>query len=867
MKIYRDKPPRIAARILECIIQKDILYGAMGDLDEQFHRTKQKQGTLRAQLIYWKQIAAALPYFIKNSIIWSIIMLRNYLKITFRNNTRHKGYSFINLAGLAIGMACTLLILLWVKDELSYDKFHKNGENIYRIMSYGTKYMIEGFDGTPAPLAPAIKDGVPGIENFARFSDVPKLVFKYEDKVFYENKGLITDPSFFEMFTFLFVKGDLSTAFIEPFDFVMTETMAQKYFGQDDPIGKIIEIEGKPAMVKGIIKDIPKNSHIQFDYLTSFEFLNQITGYGNTWGSFNFVTYLQLTPGSNILEINEKITAVADKNNCPQVKDGVGFRLQSLSEIHLDSRADYRNYSDIGDKKYVYVFSIIAFFVLFIACVNFMNLSTARFTQRAKEVGMRKTVGASRKQLVLQFFGESFLMTLMSCVFALVLVIILLPAFNRIAGNDLQLVLFDVQFALGLGVIILFTSLIAGSYPALYLSSFKPVNTLKGAFKSNGKNGQIFRRILVVTQFSLSIILLIGTMIVFNQLRFLSHTKLGFNKENIVYVPVKENIGTRYDTFKSKLLSDPNIYAASAQYYLFAEEGSFRNTNYDWEGREEGQKQDIILNMVDYDFIPLLELELTEGRNFSKDYGTDLKQAYILNEQAIKEMGIESPVGKQFSYGKRQGTIVGIMKDTNFRPLHLAIEPHVFFMMEDLSQATEYGVILIKINGEKTKEALSTIQGVWESINPISPFEYQFLDQKYDSLYRKEQQIGKILNSFTLFAVLISCLGLFGLASFLTEQRTKEVGIRKVLGASESGIAILLSKQFIKWVLIANIFAWPAAYFIMNKWLQSFAYRINIGVWVFVLSAALAAGIALITVSYQAFKAAHANPIDSLRYE
>ncbi|MCJ7581336.1 MAG: ABC transporter permease [Candidatus Aminicenantes bacterium] len=867
MKNRKDNPPKIASRILEWIIQKDIRYGALGDIEEQYYWTKQEKRSFRASLFYWKQIGAALPYFIKNSMIWSVIMFKNYLKTAFRNTTRHKGYSFINLAGLAIGMACTLLILLWVKDELSYDKFHENRDNIYRIMSYGTKYMIEGTDGTPAPLGPAIKDEVPGIENYARFSDFSKLVFRYKDKVFYETKGLITDPSFFEIFTFPFAKGDLETALLEPFDFIMTESMAKKYFGQDDPIGKIIEIEGQPAIVKGIIKDIPKNSHIQFDFLASFEFINSLTGYGTNWGSFNFITYVQLIPGTNIQEINQKITAVADNSNCPQVKDGVGFRLQPLSAIHLDSRTSYRNYADLGDKKYVYVFSIIAFFVLFIACVNFMNLSTARFTHRAKEVGMRKTVGASRKQLVFQFFGESLLMTLMACVFALVLVIIFLPAFNRIAGKDLQLVLLETQFLLGLGCIILLTTLIAGSYPAIYLSSFKPVKVLKKAFSSQTGGGQTFRKILVVIQFSLSIILLIGTMIVFNQLRFLSHTKLGFDKENIVTIPIKENIGKKYETLKTELLNDPHILAASAQYYLFAQDGPFRSTDYDWEGREEDEEVDIILNLVDYDYISMLDLELVDGRNFSQEYATDRTQAYILNEQAIKEMGIQLPVGKQFSYGKRKGTIVGVLKDAHFSSLHNKIEPHVFFMMEDASQATEYGVVLIKINGEKTKEALVKIQSLWENLNPISPFEYHFLDQTYDSLYREERQIGTILNSFTFFAMVISCLGLFGLVSFLTEQRTNEVGIRKVLGASESGIILLLSKQFIKWVMIANIFAWPVAYFVMHKWLQSFAYRINIGIWVFVFSAALAGGIALLTVSYQAFKAARANPIDSLRYE
>ena len=866
MNRQKITPPRIATRILEFIIQKDIQYGAMGDFEEQFYGKAQEHGLFRAHLYYWRQIGGVLPYFIKNSILWSFIMFKNYFKTTFRNTTRHKGYSFINLTGLAIGMACTLLILLWVKDELSYDRFHEKGKDIYRIMSYGTRYMIEGFDGTPAPLAPAIKEKVPGIVNYARFSDVPKLVFKYGENVFYETRGLIADPSIFDMFTFPFVQGDPKTALSEPLDIVITETMAKKYFGSENPVGKTMEVEGMSAAVRGVIQDIPQNSHIQFDFLSSYEFIEEITSYGTSWGSFNFVTYLQLEPNRDLQEIGKNMTAVAANNNCPQVKDGVEFRLQPLSAIHLDNRASYRNYSDVGDRKYVYVFSIIAIFVLFIACVNFMNLSTARSTTRAKEVGLRKTIGASRRQLIMQFFGESLFLTAIACVFALILVAFLLPAFNQLTGKDLRLNLIDGQLVLGLSLIVLLTAMTAGSYPAIYLSSFRPVKVLKGVFKTEGK-GQTFRRILVVTQFSLSIALLIGTSVAYNQLRFLRHSKLGFNKENIVYVPIKENIGKRYDTFKAELLKDSNIHSVAAQYYLFAEEGSFRSTDYDWEGREEGQEVDIVLNLVDYDFIPMLELDLVGGRNFSKEYATDASQAYILNEEAIKEMGIQDPVGKQFSYGKRNGTIIGILKNAYFRSLHVEIEPHIFFFMEDVSEATQYGVVLIKINGNKTEEALAQIQRVWGSINPISPFEYHFLDQKYDSLYRKEKKIGTIINAFTTFAILISCLGLFGLASFLTEQRTSEIGIRKVLGASESGIVFLLSKQFTKWVLIANLFAWPAAYFVMSEWLKSFAYRINIGIWVFVLSGMLAAGIALLTVSFQALRAARANPIDSLRYE
>lgn len=866
MNENKKKPPRFAARILETIIQMDIRYGAMGDFEEQFYSHVKKYGPFLARLLYWKQIGAALPYFIKNSILWSSIMFKNYLRTTIRNISRYKGYSFINLAGLAIGMACTLLILLWVKDELSYDRFHKNGNNVYRIMSYGKKYFTEGFDGTPAPLAPAIEEEVPGIVNAVRFSDVPKLVVRYGDKAFYETRGLIADPSIFEVFTFPFVKGDPKTAFSEPLDIIITETTGKKYFGDEDPVGKILEIEGKPATVTGVIQDIPHNSHIQFDFLSSYRFIQKLSSYGMSWGSFNFVTYVQLDAKGDPKEIAKNITAVADKNNCPQVKDGTEFRLQPLSAIHLDSRAHYRNYIEVGDRTYVYVFSLIALFVLFIACVNFMNLSTARSTTRAKEVGMRKTVGASRRQLVMQFFGESLLLTVLACLFALILVIGLLPAFNQLTGKELNLNFIDLQMILGLIAVVCLTALTAGSYPAIFLSSFRPVRVLKGAFKSDGR-GQTFRRVLVVIQFSLSIALLIGTSVASNQLRFLRHAKLGFNTENIVYVPVKENIGNRYDAFKSELLNDSNILSVAAQYYLFAEQGSFRSTDYDWEGKEEGQELDIVLNLVDYEFIPMMELELLEGRNFSPEYATDPTQAYILNEEAIKAMGIQNPVGKRFSYGKREGTIIGVLKNAHFRSLHVEIEPHLFFFLNNPAQATQYGAVLIKVNGSKTEEALARIQEVWENFNPISPFEYHFLDQAYDSLYRKEKKIGTFLNTFTLFAIVISCLGLFGLASFLTEQRTREIGIRKVLGASETGIILLLSRQFTKWVLFANLFAWPAAYFIMVKWLRSFAYRIDLGIWVFLLSGILAVGIALATVGFQALKAARANPIDSLRYE
>ncbi len=859
------RPPKLAVGILKHTAATTEEASLLGDLEEEYRRRAQKNTSVRASFWYWTQALLSLPSFVKTSFHWSFEMIKNYLKIAWRNIQKHRVFSIINITGLAIGMACCILILLWVQDEISFDNFHANKDNIYRIVADWEKYDWKGVEASPAPLAPAIEEQIPEIQYAARCSHHSRLVFRYKDKAFYENRGLITDPSFFRIFSFSFLDGDSETSFKEPTDIVITETMARKYFGSEDPLGKTIQVEGMPVRVTGVLRDVPSNSHIQFDFVSSFKFIKELSNFGTHWGAYNFVTYVHVQAGADLQEVSSKITEVGLKNKSPQVLEGLQFRLQPLSEVYLDARPYQLSTVTLGDAKYVLLFTIVAFFVLLIACVNFMNLSTARSALRAKEVGMRKTVGAYRSQIIKQFFGESLLLTLIAFLFSLVIVSLCLPAFNQLSGKQLVLSGTDVSHLFILLSIVLSTGFIAGSYPAVYLSAFRPVAVIKGLKESKTK-GASFRKALVVLQFSLSIMLIFGTTVVYKQLHYIQKAKLGFDKENVVHIPIKENIGKKYETVKNELLKNPRILSVSAQRYAFAE-STWRNSGvFDWEGKDPERSVDLVFAGVDYGFFETLKLELKEGRAFSRDIPSDRRAGYILNESAIKKIGLEEPVGKRFAIRKREGTIVGVVKDAHFRSFHHEIEPRIFFI-SDMTHADDAGLVMIRILGEETEEALSHIEGVWRTINPASPFEYHFLDETYDRLYRSEKRIGTIFNFFTALAIFISCLGLFGLASFMAEQRTKEIGIRKVLGASSSKIITLLTKEFTRWVLVANVIAWPVAYLVMKKLLQVYAYRTAIGIEIFVLSGLIALMVALLTVSYQALKAARSNPADSLRYE
>lgn len=792
------------------------------------------------------------------------IMFKNYLKIALRNMARQKAFTFINIAGLAVGMTCTILITLWVQDELSYDRFHINADDIYTVVMDWKSFGGTRSNNTYAPLAPTCKEEIPEVINYVRIQNISRIVVKYKDKAFYEEGGMIADHSIFEVFSFPVVKGNPQTDLTGPFDAVVSESFAKKYFGDDDPIGKVIEGEGIPITVKVVMKDIPHNSHLQFDFLMSFELAKHLPHFPLDWGSPNYPIYLQLQKSSNVGDVANKITAIVTEHNSGIMERGIRLSLVPLKDIYLDQQLYPRN---TGNRSYVYAFFIIGIFVLVIACINFVNLSTARSSVRLKEVGIRKTVGAFKIQLVKQFMTESILLFMIAFGLAVILSELFLPVLNQLSGKQLSINFFDYRFISGAIALIILIGMISGSYPAFYLSAFKPASILRKKI-SSGKSGFVFRNALITVQFVLSIFLILSTSIVYNQVRFMQNKNLGFDRGNIVYIPIKENIGKSYETVKTELLRNPNIISVTAKDCLPTTHTN-RTLGIHWEGKRPDQDKIATETLkIDYDYFKTLGLKIIEGRDFSKDYATDATSAFVLNEEAIKRMEIQAPViGKEFTLYRQKGTIIGVLKDAYFKSLHKEIEPQVYHILTDMTDVGSEGVVLIRIAGKDIPEMISSIEEIWNRVNPNAPFEYNFLDETYNNLYLTEMRVGTILKYFTILAIFISCLGMFGLASFAAERRTKEIGVRKVLGASVSGIVALLSKDFIKWVLIANFISWLIAYIFMNKWLQNFAYRISIGILTFLFAGMIALIIALLTVSYQSIKAAVANPVESLRYE
>jgi ABC-type antimicrobial peptide transport system permease subunit len=793
-------------------------------------------------------------------------MLLNIIKTVFRNIKKQKMYAFINIFGLAAGMACCILILLWTQHELSFDRFHQNYKNIYRIVADWPKYSWDGIEGTPQPLGKAVREQIPEVMDTVRISNHSSQVFRYQEKAFYENKGLIADPSLFKVFSFRFLKGAPETAFSMPSDIVITENLAVKYFGEEEPMGKVIEIEGKPAVVKGVIADPPQKSTLRFDYVSSFAFIKELSNYGAHWGAFNFNTFVLLRSDADPDEVGAKITGLARDNQCPQVLEGACFRLQPLSRVHLDARKYQRETVLLGDRRTVSLFSAIAAFVLLIACVNFVNLSTARSSLRFKEIGLRKTVGATQSHLVCRFLGESFFMTGLAFALSLVLSCLLLPLLNRLSGKQLTLNLAQADSLIGIFIIFMATGLLAGGYPAVFLSRLNPSMTLKG--KGHPKKGGLtFRRLLVIFQFTLTIILIIGTTTLAKQLHFISRSDLGFNKENIIQLPVKGKIASQYNSFKNELLQSPYVLSVTAEGYPFSKMTSRSSGNWDWEGREGREDLDMIYCGVDYDFFKTLDLDLVEGRVFSKQHTSDKDSAVILNQAAVKAMGIDEPVGKWFSYSKEDNfTIIGVVRDARFRSLHHQVEPRIFYIT-DISTAGDNGLILVKIRGRNVDDTIAGIRKTWKRFDPVSPYEYQFLDEAYAEFYREEQRMLLVFNFFTAMSVFISCLGLLGLASFMAERRAKEIGIRKVLGAGERNIVLNMTRDFLRWVILANVIAWPVGYLMAKKILQGFAFRTAPGIEIFIsvgVSVLLLAGI---TVGWQAVKAASTNPVEVLRCE
>jgi len=774
-----------------------------------------------------------------------------------RNFRKNKVFSFINIFGLSLGIACFLLISMWVTDELSYDTFHKKIDRLYRVNT-------ELSDGRIIPnsslrLGKELQLKYPEIEEYTNFIPWARSLVKYKNKSYDENNIYLVDPAFFSMFSFEFIAGNPADPMPDSYSIIMSDKTAKKYFGNEDPIGKIVhsDIFDKDFTVTAVVKKMPSNSTLQFNIAGSINLMPLQRR--ESW-EFSGWTYILLKDNVSVNDFDKKLTSFY-KKYVDSDWDAT-LELQNYATIHL-----YEN-GKAGLVKLVYILSIVAVFILLIACINFMNLSTARSAKRALEVGVRKVNGARRKHLVSQFLGESIFTSLAATCVAIIIVEITLPVFNNFVGKSLSFSNDNIfKFAELPLALALFTGIIAGIYPAFILSSFKPAAVLKGGNLNSFSKGASFRKVLTIGQFVLSIGLIICALLVNEQIDFVRSADLGINRESVITLPSNVEILKKFDAYKSRLLLNTGIASVSASATQPFDVN--QNIAVNWQGHMDEDPVEMRYTMVDYGFFKTLGMKIIGGRDFSKAYPADSTDAVIINESAVKLMGFKNPIGKSVYFGhpafpenKRFVKIIGVVKDFHFLSLHSPMGPFIFKMYQPWLTN-----IFIKLNPGEVQKTLAGIKAVSKNIAPDYPFKFEFLNDTYNRLYLTENKLSDLFNAFAVLAIIISCLGLLGLVSYTTEQRTKEIGIRKVLGASVIEIILMLTKDFIKWVLIANVIAWPVAYYFMNQWLKDFVYRINISWWVFTLSGGIALLIALVTVSFQAIKAANTNPVKSLRYE
>jgi len=851
----KHKKPSLPADLLLKILLSDEDYDERsGDLEEVFHSITEEKGKLHGYIWFCYQVLKSIPLFVKNTLYWRTTMLQNYVKITLRNIRRHKIFSFINIAGLAIGIACCLLLLLWVQDELSFDLFHTKADSLYRVLEKSQHNEGESFSFThPAPIGPTALTKASEIKDFVRVYSRNALI-QFEKKGF-SLRGGVTDPSFYELFTFPLITGDAKIVFSSPKSVVLTKKTAGLLFGNQDPMGKTVEIEDLgETIVTGVMEDIPTNSHFEFDFAVPMSLYEQAGYQMNNWGDARFSTYVQLNSGADVLKVTEKIRYL----DRVRWKDSTSeFSLQPLGRIHL-----YNPDGSPGAISYVYICSAVAVLILLIACINFMNLATARSVKRSREIGLRKVVGAQRIQIIRQLLGESILFTLISLAVAVSIVLTVLPAFNNLAAKTLKFdPISNLNILLGLLAITVLTGLLAGSYPAFFLSAFRPVKVLKSLVAPSSKSGApLFRKAMVTLQFTLSIGLIIGTTIIYKQIHFMKYKDIGITKDNILCVKIND-LAKDHKAIKSELVQNPNILKMTATYFPPAYRSLGTRELDSWEGKQPGERFDMDLVFGDFDYLDTFEMEIVAGRDFSPEFSTDAGQADIVNESAVEAMGMQDPIGKSIAWNLKPGKIIGVIKDFHISSLHREMGPLGIMVLP------WYNYLCFRIHPENVSGTMDFIKTTVQKFRPNQEITYKFLDEWIEARYRAEERMGTIIQYFTFLAILISCLGLLGLASFTAEQRTKEIGIRKVLGSTVSRIVLLLSKDFLKWVIAGNLIAWPLSYLLMKNWLQNFAYRTSIEAWIFVLAGIVALGIALITVSYQSLRAALANPIDALKYE
>ena len=790
-------------------------------------------------------------------------MFRNYFITAIRNLLRNPIYALINIFGLSIGITCSLLILIFIKNEISYDKFHEKKDDLYRMvfeMVNPDSRIIS--PQMTAPPAPAMMEEFPEVEATTRITGYRNGYFTYQNKSYKSDGVIYADSLFFEMFSFHLILGDPGTALKEPFTLVLNEKTAKNIFGKENPIGKVLRWNNKDdLLITGVVKSPPENSHLQFTSLISFSSLYEDKRLYMDWnGGMQYYHYIELLPGTSKEIIESRLPDFMNRH-INYMFEGSGFSinasLQPVLDIHLKS-GYIGEIGMTGSMSNIYIYSAIALFILLIACINFMNLTTAKSTRRAREIGLRKILGAERESLIGQFLGESVIMSLVGLIIALILIEILLPEFNNMVNRELDLYqVRNLDLIIGIPLFVIIIGILAGSYPAFIMSAFTPVNVLKGTILGQ-KGSSGFRNILVLVQFAISLVLIICTLVIYAQLGYIKSKDVGYQKENIIVLHfTSENFSDKYMILKEGLENIPGVINSSATSEIPGT--GFTSNGY----RPEGYDRWLMFNAVDvdFDYIQTMGLQVLQGRGFSTEYPTD-RNAYLINETLARELNWENPTGMTI---EREGvhTIIGMVRDFHFASLHQEIGPLIFTMKPYMG----YDFLLVRFKTENLNSLINSIRKVWEQIDPNEPFEYSFLDNVFNEMYRSEQKLSSMLLYIAILAIIIACMGLFGLALYSTEQRTKEIGVRKVFGSTVSKVVFLLTGKFTRWVLLANLLAWPVAYIIIRKYMQMYAYKIDLPVWIFFVTALGTYLIALITISYQSVKAGTTNPAKTLRYE
>lgn len=790
-------------------------------------------------------------------------MFKNYFKTAWRNLLQNKAFSLINIFGLALGMTCGLLIMLWLKDELKKDRFHANDKRLFRVME--NQYYsgeISTFPSTPGILAENIVKDVPEIEMASQMLWEETPLFTVGDK-YDKEKGRYVQKDFLRMFSYKLLKGDRNTALAKPDAVVISKGLADKYFKGEDPLGKMIRIDSKDnVIVTGVLDEMPELTSLKFDFLMSFDIWHKRNDWAKEWDNNGPRCYVMLKENTSVDKVNAKIKNYIKTKN----KDSnVELFLQNYGESYLYS--NWENGKQAGGRiENVKIFSFVAIVILLIACINFMNLATARSLRRAREIGVRKVVGAGKRQLIAQFIGESVMVSFFAVLISLLLVVLILPSFNELTEKQLSIDLTEPTFVLILTGLTIMTGVISGSYPALFMSTLKPIVVLKGILKFKS-GATLFRKALVVSQFALSIILILGMIVVYRQIDYIHNKNLGFAKEDLLYMPLEGGLSKNYLAFKDELLKQPGIRNVSSAGHSPVEVGS-STQGVRWPGKDTTKLILFSNNPITYDYIKTLDIQLIAGRDFDPSYSLDTMN-YLINEAAARKIGYKDPVGRELTMWGDKGSIIGLMKDFHHNSLKVPIEPLILrlFKKSWMGEGGYWGSVIIRTEKGKTREAIASMESTFKKFNPGFPFKYYFTDDEIMKNYKAEYTVSKLSRYFAFLAIFISCLGLFGLVMFTAEQKTKEIGIRKVLGATVAGIVKMLSKDFLKLVLIASVIAFPIAWWMMKSWLNDFKYRVDIGWWVFVVAGVAALLIALLTISFQSIKAAIANPVKSLRTE